>query len=676
MSVQLRIVFSRLRLTASLICFTLLLGQGVMGQVISSSPDKLWQSLDSNKISVGVGQLSSLTSLPQAFRAFRLDRAKLTTLLNSSSHPTLSANNGCKGVILTLPKPNSDNIWLRFCVGESSIMEPELAAENPGIKTYEGQGLDDPSMTVVLDWTPKGFHAMVLNANETFFIDPLPLHKGDLSTYMGYFGSDAQQKPFQCFVKTDIAAKKTLPAEKAGIPPISNADTLRTYRLALAATGEYTLFQGGTVDAAFIAMVTTINRVNAIYNHELAVQLILVKGEKKLIYTDPATDPYTNNNANKLLDENQLNLDKTIGTANYDIGHVFGTGGGGLAALGVVGDKYNKARGETGSRSPKGDPFDVDFVAHELGHQFGANHTFNGTTGSCGGGNRNVDTAFEPGSGSTIMAYAGICGDEDLQPHSDPFFHVASLYEIISHVTSDQVKAVGKLTKTLNTAPIVNSGSNFLIPKQTPFWLTASANDPDGDSLSFVWEQVDLGKEGPPNDDGNEVRPIFRSYSPAANASRIFPRLSALLNGGASLGEALPTKNRTMHFTVTARDNRVGGGGFSTGASEVSVVTDSGPFVVTQPTIASVWMAGSTQTVTWDVAGTASAPISSLNVRISFSKDGGTTFLTLKESTPNTGQTTIVVPNSPTTRGRIKVEALGNIFFNLSPSNFKILAAN
>ena len=670
-----QILNSRQRLAACVICLTVLLSQGVMSQVISTSPDKLWQSLASDKISVGVGQLSSLTSLPQAFRAFRLDRSRLTTLLQSSN-PTLSSNTVCNGVILTLPKPSSANVWLRFCVGESSIMEPELAAEYPNIKTYEGQGLDDPSMTVRLDWTPSGFHAMVLNAHETFFIDPLPLHKGDLSTYMGYFDSDAQQKPFQCYVTTDVAAKKTLPAEKAGIPPISNGDTLRTFRLAVAATGEYTQFQGGSIDAAFAAILTTINRVDVIYNHELAVQLILVKSEKKIIYTDPATDPYTNDNASKLLVENQLNLDKEIGTKNYDIGHVFGTGGGGLAALGVVGNDLSKARGETGSRSPKGDPFDIDFVVHEMGHQFGANHTFNGTTANCGGGNRNVDTAFEPGSGSTIMAYAGICGDEDLQPHSDPFFHVASLYEIISFMTGDKVKAVPKLTKTLNTAPTVKSESSFLIPKQTPFWLSASANDPDGDRLSYVWEEVDLGKEGPPNDDNKDVRPIFRSFSPESDAARIFPKLSALLNGGPSLGEALPTKSRTMHFTVTARDNRVGGGGFGTGASEVSVITDSGPFVVTQPTNAAVWMAGATQTVTWDVAGTASSPINCLNVRILFSKDGGATFVTLKESTPNSGSAEIVVPNSPTTVGRIKVEAVGNIFFGLSNGDFKIQATH
>lgn len=636
-----------------------------------SSPDGIWRAIDTDEKVIGINQLSSLGSLPESFRPFRLDRSKLNKVLQGST-AALSSATPCKGVIFTLPKPTPENIWLRFCVTEASIMEPRLASQFPSIKTYEGQGIDDPAMTLALDWTPTGFHAMVLGADGSFFIDPLPLRKGDLSTYMSYFDKDAREKPFQCFVQTEAEANKPEELGKSPIPNLSNGTKLRTYRLAVATTGEFTRFHGGSVPNTLGAIVTTIARVNAIYKHELAIQLLLVNDQQKIIYTDPATDPYSNDNAGLLLAQNQTNLDTVIGSANYDIGHVFGTGGGGLASLGVVGKPGLKARGETGSSSPKGDPFDVDYVAHEIGHQFGANHTFNGTTGSCAGTNRNIQTAYEPGSGSTIMAYAGICGDENLQKQSDPFFHVASLHEILLYVSSDDVKNVPTITDTNNAAPSVTSEPSFRIPKQTPFSLVASAADLNGDKLTFGWEQVDLGAQGPPNDDTTAIRPLFRSFRPESNGMRVFPRLTTLLNGGSELGEALPRKDRRMNFTVTARDNRVGGGGIATATTEIIVVSDAGPFRVTQPARTANWIVGSAQTVTWDRAGTDLSPIECKNVRILLSNDGGKSFKVLVDNTPNTGSAQIVVPNTPTTSARLKIEAAGNVFFGLSDSDFRI----
>jgi hypothetical protein len=274
------------------------------------------------------------------------------------------------------------------------------------------------------------------------------------------------------------------------------------------------------------------------------------------------------------------------------------------------------------------------------------------------------------------MAYAGICGDENLQDHSDPFFHVASLFEIISFVNRDDVKAVPKMEATGNQPPIVQAPSQFHIPKRTPFVLTASANDPNQDKLSFSWEEVDLGKESPPNDDGQDVRPIFRSFQPDVSPARFFPRLGVLLNGDNPKGEALSSRNRTLNFRVTVRDNRSNGGGFSSADMRVSIVSDHGPFVVREPAPATVWTPGSTQNVTWEVAGTSSAPINCNNVRISISFDGGKTFTVLKESTPNTGTATIIVPNTPTASARVKVEAVSNIFFNVSGGDFKIASTN
>ena len=669
-----RQIFKRM---SSITLMLLVVCSVALAQNQAQSPDRLWQALDAERTAIEVGQLSSLRSMPRAFRPFRLNRAILTNLLQRS-RPTLAATGTCNGVEMTLPKPTDDNVWMRFCVRESSIMEPSLAAQFPSIKAYEGQGIDDPSMTARLDWTEKGLHAIILSPAETFVIDPLPLRRGDLTTYMSYRATDSQRKPFQCEVRSDQAAARPATVEDGAlrIPVISNGEMLRTYRLAVAATGEYTKFQGGTISSAFSAIFTTVNRLNAIYKSELAIQFVLVNDETKVIYTNPDTDPFSNNSAFSLLNQNQENMDRVIGSANYDIGHVFGTGGGGLASLGVVGINGKKARGETGSSEPRGDFFDVDYVAHEIGHQFGANHTFNGTTRNCGGGNRNLDTAFEPGSGSTIMAYAGICGDENLQDHTDPFFHIASLFEILSFVNREDVKQVPKLEPTGNQPPIVQAGSSFLIPKRTPFVLTASANDPNQDTLSFSWEEVDLGKEAPPNNDSQDVRPIFRSFKPDTSPARFFPRLGVLLNGEVPNGELLSSRDRTLNFRVTVRDNRSNGGGFSSGDSRVSIVSDHGPFRVIEPASNAVWMAGSTQNVTWDPAGTSLAPINCDNVSISISLNGGKTFTVLRDRVPNTGEATIVVPSTVTTSARVKVQAVSNIFFNVSVGDFKIISTN
>ncbi len=307
---------------------------------------------------------------------------------------------------------------------------------------------------------------------------------------------------------------------------VSNGGTLRTYRAAIAATGEYTTFHGGTVAGGLAGIVTTLNRVNGVYERDLSVRMILIANNNLIVYTNGATDPYTNGNGSTMLGQNQSNLDSVIGTANYDIGHVVSTGGGGVATLNSPCNATTKARGVTGSGSPIGDPFDIDYVAHEMGHQFGGNHTFNGGTGSCAGGNRSAANAFEPGSGSTIQAYAGICGSEDLQNNSDDYFHVRSLEEMVAFTngTSCDLEPPNG-----NTAPAATPAAACTIPANTPFSLTGSATDVNGDGLTYTWEEYDLGAAGPPNTD-NGARPIFRSYLPGTSPTRYFPSLPFILN--------------------------------------------------------------------------------------------------------------------------------------------------
>ncbi len=651
-------------------------------QKISAGGEGLWQEIDERIISVQ----GERVTIPNSYRTFHLDQKQLASLL-AGAPKEFSPVAAIAKVVITIPMP--DGRIAKFHIEESPIMEPELAAQFPQIKTYKGQGIDDPTATARLDWTPDGFHALVLSESNTVYVDPYS--KGDTANYISYYKRDfrREDKSFQCFF--DEANKDLLAQPSRAVPYVANAGTLRTYRLALAATVEYTAAAGGTVPAAMSRMTTTMNRVNGIYERDLSIRMVMVANNASIVFT-AEPDNYTNNNGFAMLSENQTKLDAVIGNTNYDIGHVFSTGGGGVASLFVPCASGSKARGVTGLSNPVGDVFAVDYVAHEMGHQFGARHTFNGTQGSCSG-NGGSSTAYEPGSGTTIMAYAGICSIQNVQLNSNDHFHVKSLEEIVSFMTTTGNCAAQSATG--NTQPTVNAGSDFTIPKGTPFTLTATGSDVNGDALTFCWEEYDLGPQSPPDNDADGfARPIFRSYSPTSALSRTFPSLTYILNngnappatyqcgttGGGSpinciTGEVLPSITRTMSFQVTARDNRAGGGGVNTDTTVINVTATSGPFIITQPDTAVTWNGSSSQTVTWDVANTTAGPVNCANVKISLSTDGGNTFPTvILASTPNDGSQTITVPQTSTTQARIKVEAVGNIFFDISNANFTINA--
>lgn len=625
----------------------------------------LWQNADETQLEAAGPRLI----VPARYRFLALD-LDLARQLLASAPPEGTVDLRKSPLVLPIPLP--DGTTGRFAVVESPIVEPALQAKFPETRTYLGQGLDDPTATARLDVTPFGFHAMILSgATGAVFVDPY--RRGDTTHYLSYFKRDFVKpgaEHWRCWRDETLRHLDGQPPPASGRLAPSGTQ-LRTYRAAVAATGEYTQYHGGTVAGAHAAQVTTMNRVVGVYEREVAIRMVLVANNDNLIYTNPATDPYTNDNAGALLNENQANCDTVIGDASYDIGHVFGTGGGGLAALWVPCTSGSKARGETGSPAPVGDPYDIDYVAHEMGHQWGGQHTFNGTTSSCGGGNREPTTAYEPGSGSTIQAYAGICGAEDLQPHSDPYFHVCSFDQIVAYSTTGNGNTCAVTTATGNNPPSVNAGAAYTIPARTPFTLTGSATDPDGDALTYCWEQFDLGTAGPPNtDDG--TRPIFRSFNPTTSPSRTFPRLSDILSNTSTFGESMATTSRVLHFVLTARDNRAGGGGVDYDTTTVTTVGTAGPFRVTSPA-GGVWGAGTTQTVTWDVADTDAAPIACDSVDILLSIDGGLNFpITLAAGTPNDGSQDVTVPALHTTTARIKVRAVGNIFFDISNPDFAL----
>ncbi len=625
-------------------------------------------------------------------------------------------------VVITVARP--DNSFETFAVVEAPIMEADLAEQFPEIKTYRGIGLEDSTARIRLDTTPQGFHAQVLSYNGAYYVDPY-YHLDD-SVYMSYFTTDALRNSSE-FIEESLfsatgellysltesehehnhehdhehnhehdpdhehehehqentvsSSAGNLNTGEPGGPIVGEAvsfgDQLRTYRTAVAATGEYTQFHGGSVAAGQAAIVTAMNRVTGLYENDLAVRMVLIGNNSNIVYTNSATDPYTNNNGVLMLSQNQANIDAVIGSGNYDIGHVFSTGGGGVASLGVVGVNGLKARGVTGLPSPVGDPFYVDFVAHEMGHQYAATHTFNGDSGNCSGGNRTASTAYEPGSGSTIMAYAGICGNDNLQNNSDAMFHSASIDQIRNYVTTGAGNAAAVITATGNSIPTVSAGPDFVIPVETPFELTAVGSDPDpGDVLTYSWEQRNLGPQNDVNAPDNGNSPIIRTFLPTTGPTRVIPGLSDLLNNTTTLGERLPTTNwNTMDFRVVVRDNAAGGGGVADDDMSIQVVDTpgSGGFAITSQNSATTWGPGSQQTVTWNVAGTTGNGINTANVDLFLSTDGGLNFDTvLASGVANNGSATITVPNLPTSNARIKVKGSGNIFFDVNDVNFTI----
>jgi hypothetical protein len=631
-----------------------------------TSSERLWSNVDESQI-VTVGERHIV---PQLYRTIKLD---VTGMRNFLSEAPLEFSDETRSKPITLSLPMPDGSMQKFSIVESPIMEPELAAKYPEIKTYMGKGIDDLYASVRFDFTVHGFHAMILSPEGNTFIDPYSL--GDIENYISYYTKDFIKygESFECEVISDESILNELNYLKGNKILTPTGPQLRTYRAAVATTGEYTAFFGGTVPQGLAAVVTSVNRVNGVYEKEVSVRMVLVANNDTLIFTNASTDPYTNNDGVAMLTQNQTTVDARIGSANYDFGHVFSTGGGGVAYLGVICRAGLKARGVTGSGAPVGDPFDIDYVAHEMGHQFAGNHSFNGSSGSCSGGNRNASTAYEPGSGSTIMAYAGICSPQNLQNNSDAYFHSINFDEIVSYTNFGSGNGCAVNTATGNNAPVVTVPTGgFYIPKSTPFSLTGSATDADGDALVYCWEEFDLGPAGAPGTPSGNA-PIFRSWNPTSSPTRYFPRLVNLLSNTTVIGEILPTYARTLTFRLTARDNKLGGGGVNYAALQFNVDGNSGPFAVTSPNTNVTWAGSSSQIITWNVTNTDAAPVNCTNVNILLSTDGGQTFPTvLLANTPNDGSESVTIPNTPSTTARIKVEAVGNIFFDLSNVNFSI----
>ncbi len=656
----------KLNLTSFAVLVLMLMSVGMSAQ------NALWKKASSKDIKALT--TAQRNSTPQEYTLFQLNTSALkNTLLSAPERFSASSN-----VVIEMPTNNGE--LQRFRVYEAPTFEAELQAKHPNIRSYAAQGIDDPSAVARFSVSDMGTNVMISSANySTIYIDPYTTSN---DYYISY---NLDQLPatggFECLVDGPMGPDLSLESmEDVDQNRNANDGKLRTFRLALACTGEYAAFhinnQGVSPTATdevkkaavLSAMNVSLTRINGIYEREVAVSMVLVADNEDIIFLNAATDPYNNIDGYAMLAQNQSTVDNLIGTDNYDIGHVFSTGGGGIAGLRVPCVPGQKARGVTGLGAPIGDSFNIDFVAHEMGHQFGANHTFNN---ACGG-NRNNGTAMEPGSGSTIMSYAGICAP-NVQNFSHDYFHASSLQEIWSNLKFGNSQCAVQ-TETNNTAPIANAGANYTIPKSTPFMLKGIGTDTDADALSHTWEQMNPQVAPMPPRNTSVQGPLFRTLNPEASSVRYMPMITTVLSGQTqNTWEVVPSVARVMNFRYTVRDNAAGGGSTSSDNMKVTVDGNSGPFKITSHITSSTWTTQTTETVTWDVAGTDVAPVNSANVDILFSTDNGATYtVTIATNVPNTGSAVINVPNLNTYLGRMMIKGSDNIFFDLNDARIVI----
>ncbi|OVE56490.1 zinc-dependent metalloprotease [Chryseobacterium mucoviscidosis] len=647
-----------------------------------------------------IGMLASGISFAQTDRLWSETSGKSATeifenklTINNPKIYSLDIN-GLKNALAKAPKrlaagekseiiisfPNSEGKMENFKVRENSNFDPQLAAKYPDIKSYIGEGLGDSGSTVYFSVSPLGLSSMEIYGDKSaVFIEP---YSKDLSTYVVYKKSDKKDdlSKFECTV-IDVAQKGVANTTNLVARPNADDAKLRTFRLALSCTGEYATYFGGTKANALAAMNNTMTRVNGVFEKDFAARMVLIANNDSVIYTNASTDPYSP--ASSLSNWNsqlQSTLTSVIGEANYDVGHLFGASGGGgnAGCIGCVCTNGSKGSGYTSPADaiPSGDNFDIDYVAHELGHQFGGNHTFSMN-------NEGTGANMEPGSGSTIMGYAGITS-QDIQPHSDAFFHAISIQQITNNI---KAKTCPTSTSTGNSIPTANAGLDYTIPKGTPFMLTGAGTDANGDSLTYIWEQMDNASSSQTGASSaasatKATGPTFRSWTPQTTPVRYFPRMASVLAGATTTAgseitvEALSNVARTYNFRFTVRDNRAGGSGNNSDDAVITVNGTAGPFSVSSQNTATTVTGGTSQTVTWNVAGTTANGVNAANVDILWSTDGGNTWTTLLAGTPNDGTQAVTIPNTSTTTGRIMVKGSNHIFFDVNNANITVNAGS
>ncbi|SEW20327.1 reprolysin-like metallopeptidase [Luteibacter sp. 329MFSha] len=645
---------------------------------MSATAASLWR--DGPTVSTTAARAAD-TDMPSRYRSVILDRAGLAA--------TRSAR-GAAPARLELPLPDGGQTV--FELEDANVLPASLAAKYPNLRSLKGK--DAAGRQVRLDIARDGVHAIVRDEAGDWMLRPESAGGSRAKGADRHIVFRRADAPMSTWTENaGIGSAATIapgaaPFRRGAAP--EGTPVLRTFRLAMTATSSYTAKMGGTIEDGLAGIVRTVNRVNAIFENDLGVHFVLAENNDRLVFPNKALDPFELAAPGAGLSDfdaanmNVLVTREKLGEDAFDVGHLLD----GRRDAGVAGQIGNtcmpwsgdearlhqaKAAGMTGSAHPFGDAFHVDFVAHELGHQFGAHHTFNGCTGD----HEDTDSNVEPGSGSTIMGYAGICPRNNLQAHSDPYFHAASIEQIGTWL--DGIGGECAATRP-NTAPVPvidTTGWNkpVLVPAQTPLRLQAVASfaDPRA-NITYTFEQMDRGPLQPADEDLVDLRrgALFRSRPPQARGEQTFPAMDVLLgNEPAGLGDALPQYDRNLHFRLTARDNRDHRSHVVSADRTVRVVDTGEAFAIEAPAAGTVLRRGKARQVRWNVAGTAVAPIGCPKVDIDLSVDGGKTFLAtpLAVAVANKGRATVTLPAemTPTRNARLRVECADGRFFALSP---------
>jgi hypothetical protein len=648
------------------------------GAIVARAQQNFFEPVSSTRIGANPGITKNIKKLT----FYNLKTTDLRTFLAKAPVEFVGKTAPVK---LQIPLPNG-NVET-FDMLESQVLAPEIAAQNPAIKTYVGRGTTHKNYTISMSFTAAGFNAIILGVDgDAVYVDKVSKDSAD-RLYMTYFGRDA---------KKPIKVKAFGPGNKCGSVDLNSpafpnltkgarqqaarnntGSVIRTFRLAVAADGEFTHLPAynGNVDLAFAGVVAYVTRLSAVYRAELSIKFVLVSG-KTVVYASTTNDPYTNDDQTKQLEENQANLDAIVGNSNYDIGHVLGTqlgSGGGIAARGSVCDNETKGQGVSGVGDGSYAPiFDDQLIAHEIGHQFNMSHSYNSIIPVCT--TRRPETSVEPGAGATIMSYGFTCdddaNDDNYENTYQPFlnFHSTNFEQAEAFIASLSCYTT---TGFENQVPVITMPSNRTIPKSTPFSLAGSATDDDAD-LTYSWEGMNIGTMVPTTATlaDKAQPPFFRSYEPISTSTRIYPRLEAILNGSNyAKGDKLPSVGIATTHRLTVRD---GYGGVAYKELTVTVAGNSGPFLETT-NLSGTYPGNSTKTITWSVNNTTAAPVSCASVNILLSIDGGQSFTyTLISNTPNDGSQSVTLPNVSTNQARIKIVPTNNIFFDISNSDFTI----
>ena len=649
--------------------------------IIQTQAQNFWKPVNPNSIQLKSDQIREI--IPVKYTSYQLDVSALSYYLRNA--PTEQQFLRGDKIDMLIPMPNGELI--NYAVYEAPVMMSGLAAKYPSIKSYRGISSKNAADVIRFDIGPKGFHGAIRTTKGQIYLDPFANRMKD--HYISYYTKD--HNPFlsptamSCGVEDDFLTLNDSPSLNKNPNELTknfqnDSIKLKVYRLALVCTGEWGVRQGGTVEDALADMNTSVNRLNLVFELDLSARVMLVNDNDQLVFVDPATDPFDQPRVGgSLLGSNTLLINNTIGLNSYDLGHIYTVGcsdTGGVAFRGSVCRPGDKGAGVTCHSSTNLLSETINIAAHEMGHQFGATHTWNScSTGLDASGQHAGAAAIEPGSGSTIMSYAGICaGGQNVQGFNDDYFHVGSLEQMYLNLRSGTGNCAEE-QDVMNTEPVISLDyeNGFIIPMMTPFELVGSATDAENDTLLYNWEQTDAGPKsvlGSPMG----TAPSFRSFKPNEDPKRVFPRLSRLLANAPESTEVLPTYSRELKFKFIVRDNHTGGGTAVWEEIRFNAIDSAGPFQVTYPNAIENLTIGDDVDITWDVANTDKAPIETEFVNIYLSTNGGFDFdYVLAEKAPNTGTASVQIPNLPGNNNRIKINATNSIYFDINNTAFSIV---